>query len=1474
MQLRNEHHTFTGMQRDSSISRHPSSFLYDAHNIRLTVRDNDTLYSITNEKGTKRTDISVEGTYLGHCLLNKYLVVFSIDADSSRPDYINRIDLETLDKTLLYNGNLNFSLDHPIEAINSYENESIQKVYWTDGYNQPRMINIVGDTSKFNDSYFDFIRELALNEKVSIQKQLGTGRFAPGVIQYAFTYYTKYGQESNIFYTSPLQYISFQDRGASPEEVVENSFRINVKNLDTNFDYLRIYSIHRTSLDGEASVKRVQDINIRSLFSGESWDFYYWETAEQSPKIKVNGQYEDVDRNNCEFIKTDLDWESEDEEWYGFTKANYPNLTIKVGDNFVTWGRDSNPNSIILILITNGILSYLVEFPSKDDTTLSEKVLVIDGFPDVTFVDTGTTGDAVDPSELLYKGGQNIIAQTLEQKDNTLFFGNITLSRSSNVNDFKASLQTGINIEEGYRKFKLLKSDNTGYKYSNQLTVTDPQTDNSVPCAGFKNGDYYRCGVQFQGKDGSWSDPIFLKDKQIESNRPRESSDNNGNYIEVPVFKATIPQTITNDLIAFGFKKARAVVVYPSIHDRMTYCQGVVCPTLYTRKHREEGDLYAQSSWFFRPSLGDNLTPVMPVDTFHPDGTVSPVKGENGTPLYYTNKEIEGSNCFIPYKSDNSSNIRQAEIQGEFNNDDKFRIEDELCTLHSPDIEFDDYLQVVHFTNTAIRQVGKINFTKTFSDIDIQTESPTISNNGSGFVHKSFAENYSYGIVAGLFYDDYVVDDHNEAHSGYDAYINIYSPSKWLVYPWNKSGSLNNDLNRPAGKGTRTAVLKKKVISNLRYADTIWSDAVTKHFLTIDPQLFVSNEVSILKFGDKIYQGNIDTLLSPDSMEGMYFAHDGNLSEDGNKFIGPSISTDFNSNNWWKTFGKERVGDEANNYSIENKGLYKFNTDSWLYKNSAIGSDNSGLVLGKEFVRMKYKSTAHMVFKYSDINWDAPTKESVLPIVEIAKYVEKPANLFGGESEDALKANIWIPCGEPVTLGESYDGKTTGGSTIIQYSYGDTYYQRWDCLKTYPFTPEDINQIVEIGSFMLETHINIDGRYDRNRGQLNNLNMTPQNFNLINPVYSQTNNFFTYRILDDDYYNISQFSNQITWSKEKQAGADVDLWTNVTLGSTYDMDGSKGEIISLNTWKDQIFCFQNKGVCNILFNSRVQIPTSDRVPIEITNSYKVDGYRYIADGIGCNNKFQIKETPSGIYFIDGVSGHLFNIGTNLADVTATHNMSSWFSNNTVNKLLYDDINHDLYLVNNDTALCFSEILGQFISFMDYEGISLIETYNKSVVTLKDSEMYKLFEGQYNNFFGTEDTPNFKPWYFTFISNGVDNSFMDFDKIFTNIDYRMDMAGEGEYKHNNSLDYIQVTNEYQDTGICDLKMFTRVNNSLLRYPLRDKNLQKKFREWRIQIPRNKGTLDRIRNPWCKITLGSQNSNNYQAVLHDLNVQYYM
>lgn len=115
----------------------------------------------------------------------------------------------------------------------------------------------------------------------------------------------------------------------------------------------------------------------------------------------------------------------------------------------------------------------------------------------------------------------------------------------------------------------------------------------------------------------------------------------------------------------------------------------------------------------------------------------------------------------------------------------------------------------------------------------------------------------------------------------------------------------------------------------------------------------------------------------------------------------------------------------------------------------------------------------------------------------IGELVRGNKPTFGGSSDEALQQNLWLPASDSILL------RPNGTSVSVPFRYGDTWISRYDCLKTYPFTREDENQIVEIGSFLLESRVNMDGRCDRNRGNLSVTNMSPQNFNLFNPVYNQ-----------------------------------------------------------------------------------------------------------------------------------------------------------------------------------------------------------------------------------------------------------------------------------------------------------------------------------------------------------------------------------
>ena len=164
--MQEENHLFQGLRRDNHPIRQDGKFLWDAYNIRLTDREDNTYLSITNEKGTHDTGIKFKGLYVGHCVLDNYLIVFTANDDST-DNYIYRLE-NTPDgyktRVLFHEENSwegSWNPSHPIEALGVYETELVQKVYWVDGVNQPRMINITKPEYKLqNTKYASVIEKL------------------------------------------------------------------------------------------------------------------------------------------------------------------------------------------------------------------------------------------------------------------------------------------------------------------------------------------------------------------------------------------------------------------------------------------------------------------------------------------------------------------------------------------------------------------------------------------------------------------------------------------------------------------------------------------------------------------------------------------------------------------------------------------------------------------------------------------------------------------------------------------------------------------------------------------------------------------------------------------------------------------------------------------------------------------------------------------------------------------------------------------------------------------------------------------------------------------------------------------------------------------------------------------------------------------------------------------------------------------
>lgn len=521
-------------------------------------------------------------------------------------------------------------------------------------------------------------------------------------------------------------------------------------------------------------------------------------------------------------------------------------------------------------------------------------------------------------------------------------------------------------------------------------------------------------------------------------------------------------------------------------------------------------------------------------------------------------------------------------------------------------------------------------------------------------------------------------------------------------------------------------------------------------------------------------------------------------------------------------------------------------------------------------------------------------------------YRDGNNSYYGGTSRAAIESNTFIIAGPQQQL-------LNGQAMTVLANQGDTYFQRWDCLKTKPYDTTEGNSVTDITSVMVETHVNIDGRYDNMRNQQLLASIDTTNFGHVNPVYSQTNDFFASNDYGDEH-TVDAYRSTITWTKEKAPSADIDAWSHITLASTLNLDGDKGVCRALRRFQNSILAFQDRGIAEVLFNSRTQIATTEGVPIEIANSGKVDGKRYISNKYGCINKWSIAEGKNGLYFIDNTNKMIgmFN-GQSISSLTSAAYLDIWMKEHNSldiwNSLdygnfvaYYDRVHSDVYFVGNDPknpTIVFNEVLGSFTGFFDYKDVPMMANVGDRFVSFHTSPagynaLWLQNEGLYNYFYGIT-----KPFYMIWRIQPDPYG----DKIWGSLEYRADffkvlsglgdvaigeesptggqrMSGdaiiEGDYQPDATFNEVEVWNEYQSTG--RIKMEWAGANSAETYP----DIRKKFRIWRADIPRaqknetNKYGLDRIRNPWVWLRIGmsyDKLDNMQMLQLHDINVKYY-
>lgn len=1572
-----------GMHRDLSESAFSSEYSYENQNIRITTDKNDSskhtgdLMALTNERGNKYTPIiglegqDMQGVPIGQCMINNQWVVFytsksenvefsedtiknivnsgnvNLVAETGEIDNLTKkskdkiyrlwMNEDNLYGELLYEGNLGFDWKYPIETLGYYENESIQKVYWTDGLNQPRFINIVEKPEKkalWNDNSFNFVQEInLLDHNITITEKQTGGKFPAGMIQWHFTYSKQFGQETAIFESTKLYEIKFANRGAAPDEQTSQSFEIVLTGLDTNFDFVNIYSLIRTSLDNVPIVKCIATLPI------------------------VDG--------TARFVDTNL---------YG-AAVDPQELLYKGGELLTAYTMENKDNTLFLgnYSLKRSVIPQHIKDELKNFVTGADYFKGQADYHKRIWEETGSTIEK-DMYESYQRQYENLIGRTLVQSNpySALQFDKVEVTSE----DYPDELNTKLINETHYFKYgnvyRLgIQFQHLTGKWSEVIWLGDYECD--------KKAAYYdslypllqavfakvTTNINLKSVIDSLVDLGYVKARPVAvyPNQKERKFIAQG-LLSNTVYFSTDDQKLYPDYL-FRFanltddRSATQQLTHTktkSFSDRKWVSK--VCDynlnydsydsTDYQHIYLNNNDEYSVKLYltksnnlmgycssvfsFYSPDIqfNDSLLADFPKNCllkeqrrisrffcakFENEVLTSTISNtelitagwrESGYSTEF-NRLIDESLVNISWgqSSSNSYYIRYGEHAPWDTHWFNLTLPDEDSGIDNTNVYTEPYIYKLYCRMAG--ETDKVN--REYLKTEIVNYERLLYKTKKNDL--DFNEHYVGGFLweDGLFNYRTVHSEtlNKDVPCKSAGFVKKYYHFTYPITLWQHSGSICYDFNNDA-----SSVLKSN--KTLQYLKTsVWHDASNRS-INVSTDLSYGSEVIKIGNTNTLYSGKVDSILLyksrvyaiPTLRESLnvtnkvanndryefYAIQDTRpttFDDGGNPEYGkiPSAGIYLNALPYYPTYAKD--GDSL--------GFTMYSPyEEFCWCEPEITTKNFD-----HSVDIRYLSTPHIVVKFGSREealqyFNRGNVTSFIPLVDLQQDVIYD-NMYGGYTDAVLQTNNFLPCGESVAIAKKEDGvyKPIYVNDIV-WSVGDVYFQEYEILKTYPTSFENENCVTEVVATRVESYWNMNGRYDTWKGNPT-FATSPANWNLMNPVYNQKDNFFVYHGLDLSTNSINDFPNSFTWTKTKWSGDTTDKWTHVTLASNMDVDGSKGRITKLIKLQDNLLCFQPRGLSQILYNEREQIATGSGVPIELANSGKVSGVRYVTERTGCNNKWSICKNETGLYWVDDENKAIMAWNQQLANLSDTLGFHSWI--NAKSNLLiwnpiefdsfvtyYDPFNESVMFFYKDNMLSYNTQLNCFDSFFSYGYVPYYMAFNGTAFTLSDrdsdgKDTYKVWEqhkGDYNYFYvqdqctydsdmniiskgkydiyGSPTDYGFEPYYITLLVNPD----MPYDKIFTNLDMRTDMWNKNKELLEETFSHIHVWNEFQENKST---LIRNVDIPKVHLPAQHSILKKKFRVWYIDIPRDIKhpdtrfyKRDRMRNTWLYVKLSKE------------------
>lgn len=1487
---------YLGMSKDSSRDLQSDKY-FDAENIRVTAEDDKSKMAITNEKGNKIVfsipspvlnfsetriqytvgvevkSVSYNATEAVHprCEIESQFMTDSSTAKVSGDQVIIGIkelrdsaviittddagfdclwELTGLNNdnytlNLLYMANLGLSVNNLCQILYNYENSIIQKLYWADGVHQVRYLNIKqsidnGDLRNLIDvspSLLDVVSTFTLDQPEVIDVVAG-GSHTSGKIQYSYSLFVLNGAQT---VPSPLSELVPIDKGpglggGDVNAGLGRAVLLKIEGIDPKFTHIRIYSIKYTSFNQTPEVKVVAEREIDNFV-----EFNYTDTGDSDESISLE-QFQFLGSSPIvpEHITT------KDSRLFPIN-IKEQSFEVDIDTRAFSFSDGNGSFSITTLWFK----------PSLVTTSSGSYIMTVDGIDYSIAVPSGKNHQEIAVYFESFISGGNISAH--------VFVANTLLDTGWYTVQFKSDTERVTEptlLAPGQLGTDIGVQSFGGYPFLSRATVLN-------------NAYYDDVTKTIEGEETIiFSNNIDLIEKHdainadYSSNKYKKDAVTlgaSGKYIDIDVIQTQY------DLESYEAKDLEL------LKDRELYRIGI---KFYNRRGQSSNpkwvmDLRAPSGNL--NGLFTSLKATLNSEFYVWLNDSSNFNSEDDKPIGYKLLRAERS---LQDQTIFAQGIINPMVANQVTGDKLITINDRksACTsststkIPSQIRMFETLRPVVgcktyHLLSWSniLDDIGyPVTTTQWNNDTEefetITTTTSPFNQSASGYDRESYkaidsgdfiAENMQFNQLMQFFSPDVLFKDGISIDASYKLNV-IGLIENSGNYNWSTETPPTSERMDHAAKYVGNGLTRGSGVSA---TSTIGNESFLNDYSFFGPTND-SNNIATQQT-NREFKGTLHLASATNSYD-VYGTPE--VTDEGASFKNYNNDPRLRYSNNLKTMIIDNFNDQANDdASVQILGV---NSNQSKCLTFALGSSDKSFPL-------EDRPTIEKLYEDTLI---AESKGVLLTEFAKPEYILYVGGLYGGMAYESKRNSDYLEIGTYTDI----------NSAAVVTSPGDTFVNEFTFTKIakddFQETQQTYNRMTEIVTFVCETSIDLKNRNDLSNGSWD-ARQEPKHSEYLNynEVYSQQPILTKTSDLGAKFKKVQEFDTRIAASKVKTPGEFIDSWTDILENETMDLDGQYGPINAVMTLKDEIFCLQDTAVAHLSVNPRVQIAPGDGIGLELGTGGILHDYKYITTTIGCLNKFGAISTENTFYFVDiinkGIMAYTEGRVSRFSDLKGFHHTF-------VNDLEYDSLVQDNAVLGNGISLgynpssadvyftfkqnilssakqavgnftlAFNEKIGEFTSYYGYTPAWYLNKGNTLMSSgLSQKSIWEHGVGVPNNFYGVSH-PSTLTLHLAPAGNEI---------ILNSASYKMEATDSyGKDLPAITLTDVEVSNDYQTSG--KVKLGLR------------KNLFKKFRNWKITLPRERNKRERLRSAWgfVKFTFDNEAGNN--MVLHNISIFY--